>query len=583
MSETFKGGLDLKFVTSSEFELLDHVAPEEQAPIIARNALRLLKMGWPSESWTKLLTWPVFKAVFVHRDPALLKELRLAFQQGFEILFTQVQGTKLNKNQSEQVQLYLSNCLSLLPYSDLTPYESIKIPQHIKGEWVLVEYHITPIELTPTTGIRSCFIQDHDRVFSYGLEPISNQDAQSHLIFMGTTYPAGQGFVPQIETDLKGFETVGKSLYISGIERIKEWLVSQKDKVHVCGVSLGGSLGLLLAIHQGQHITRVDALNPAGLHDPWHKSQYDQWDELESKPQVVIQQQANDPVSLLGVWKSGWDILQVKPPEDKKGPNPFCDHFLNYAGFAQTEFTFTDVDQENAKRKSRNFWLYSVGRSIIYYTAIVPYNYVIRPVLYFIAQQWLPITLGLIFLAGIGALTALTLFGTIPLVALVGTLVGCAFGAGAFALNQLLADSPAQGIEGENNQCANLHDPSLPRNHSMDIYNSDNKIEVNLTHKQIHTYYKVIRCLVKGKNFLPDDKPQEHFADGLSKKELLRATLNPENDNVVVSLKKTKAKTVHISHVLTLVDKLGIENEQELKRAVEQKYRQYRIGKHRGV
>ena len=133
MTNPFKGGLDLKFIASPQFESLEHVAPEARYPIIARNALRFLMMGWPSEDWVKLLSWPAFKAVFVHRDPKLLKELRLAFQQGYEHLFTQLQGKQFNKEQSEQIQLYLSNCLSLLPYSDLTPYESIKIPKMSMG------------------------------------------------------------------------------------------------------------------------------------------------------------------------------------------------------------------------------------------------------------------------------------------------------------------------------------------------------------------------------------------------------------------------------------------------------------------
>ena len=574
MANSFKGGLDLKFVANPEFESLENSAPEEHPSISARNALRLLMMGWPSESWMELLSWPFLKAIFVHRDPILLKELRLAFQQGFEILFSQLQGQKLNQEQSEQVQLYISNCLSLLPYSDLTPYESIKIPQNINGEWELVEYHITPIELTPTSGFSSLFVQDQDRVFAYGLEPIRHLGARSHLIFMGTTYPAGQGFLQQVKTDFKGFETVGKSLYLTGIEKIKAWLLCQKDKVYVCGVSLGGSLSLLLAIDQGKYLKRVDALNPAGLHDSLHKSQYDKWDELELKPQVVVQQQGNDPVSLLGVWKKGWQILQVTPPEDKKGPNALFDHFLNYAGFAQSEFSYVDAERENAERGVRNFWLYSVARSFVYYSAMVPFNYVIRPALYFVAQHWLSFTLAFISLIAIGVLIitgVVPLFGTLAAVAL-SSLAGT-----AYMVHRFFSDS-IEDVEGRKN--AKLHDPSLPRNPTMDIYNSDNKITVELTYQEINTYYKVMRCLVKQKNFLPESEKKSHAVNGLSKKELLIESQKPENKEVVVAIETTKAKAVHIKHVLTLVNQLGIENEHDLKKALQQDYSQYSIGKH---
>ena len=576
MGDVFKGGLDLKFVDGAAFESVENVTPADQHPIIARNALRLLMMGWPSESWTELLSWPVLKAVLVQRDPELLKEFRLAFQQGFELLFTQLQGQKLTPEQSEQVQLYLSNCLCLLPYSDLTPYESIKIPQNINDEWVLVEYHVTPIELTPTKGFKSLFIHDKDRVFAYGLEPINHQGARSHLIFMGTTYPAGQGFVSQINTDLKGFQTVGESLYLSGRARVIKWLLNQKDKVNVCGVSLGGSLSLLLAIDQGMHLNRVDALNPAGLYESWYKNKFDRWDKLEVKPQVVVQEQGNDPVSLLGVWKKSWQILKVKPPEDKRGPNPFCDHFLNYAGFSQTEFTYADPVEENSQRKGRNFLFYVLLRSIIYYSSIAPYNYFFRPLAYFSLQNWIPITLSIFSLIGISVLLHLMTPLILPLSFLTATLTVAAFDSCIYLLKRLLGRSE------DNMNCnfAQMHDPSLPRNPSLDIYNNDNKITVELTYEEINTYYTVMRCLVKQKNFLPEDNQDKNPENGLSKKELLLASMKPENKDVVVNVTKTKAKAVLIKDVLTFVNQLGIENENELKQAVEQDYRHYSMGKH---
>jgi hypothetical protein len=207
---TFKGGLDLKILEHHEFESLSHVSPESDMQITARNALRILMMGW-SSSWTKFISWSVFKAIFIQRDPELVKSLRFAFQQGFEYLFKQLNQLQLTEEQEEQVQLYLSNCLNLLPYSDLTPYESIKIPQLINKQWELVEYYVTPIELTSPKDI----IKDHDRVFAYGLQPITHLNAQSHLIFMGTTYPAGQGFIPQIGWEIP-YITVEELEFCSG-------------------------------------------------------------------------------------------------------------------------------------------------------------------------------------------------------------------------------------------------------------------------------------------------------------------------------------------------------------------------------
>ncbi|NYQ91506.1 lpg1907 family Dot/Icm T4SS effector, partial [Escherichia coli] len=181
--------------------------------------------------WTELFSWETFKAIYLQRDPLLLKEFRLAFQKGFDALFTQLSGRQFNSQQNEQIQLYLSNCLSYLPLFDLNPYESIKVPQRINDQWVMVDYYIKPIELTNHRGKNDLILRDDDRVFAYGLEPIDNPNAQPHLIFMGTTYPAGQGFISQLNTDLKGFETVGYSLYKNGRDRIKDWILKQNSKI----------------------------------------------------------------------------------------------------------------------------------------------------------------------------------------------------------------------------------------------------------------------------------------------------------------------------------------------------------------
>lgn len=581
---TFKGGLDLKFFERQEFESLENTLPNQHASIIGRNALRLLMMGWP-DTWTQLISWPVFKAVFIQRDPSLLKELRYAFQQGFKTLFNQLDGMTLNKEQSEQVQLYLSNCLSLLPYSDLTPYESFKIPHNIDGRWVLVDYSVQPIELTPRRGLRNFFIKDHDRVFAYGLQPINNPRAQSHLIFMGTTYPAGQGFLPQINTDLKGFDDVGASLYKSGRKNIEEWTLRQKSKVHVCGVSLGGSLSLLMAIDLGQYISRVDALNPAGLHDGHHKSKFDKWDDLTIRPQVVVQEQGDDPVSLFGVWKKEWQILKVTPPKDKQGPNFFCDHFLNYAGFAETEFSYISAEEDNSKRSSRNFWIFSLGRSAVYYGAVAPFSYVVRPFLYFAYEHWKSMALGVLVLFTINLFVVLPFLGALPFLALTGALVGLVFSACVEVLPHLRGVNFSGETEvldsvDQEPSIADLHDPQLPRNPEMDIYNPDNSIDVGLTHQEVHTYYKVMRCLVKQKEFLPtDDEPGKHV-DGLSKQELLLASQNSANPDQIVPFRATKAKIAHMRRALTLVEQFGMDNESALKPALEQDYQQYCLGKY---
>lgn len=381
------GNLELKFYASIAFESSSADPGQEYTLVTARNALRVLMMGW--QNVDELMSKRVLYAVFVKRDHALLRAMRAAFQEGFDYLYTsQLKDSHFDELQLNQAQLYMSNCLCLLPFSDITPYESFNIPQYIDGRWTKVDYKVVPIELTATTGFNQLFINDEDRVFAYGLEPISSKDAESHLIFMGTTYPAGQGFLTQIITDSEAFETAGKQLYRTGHKKIKAWIDKQEgNKIHVCGTSLGGALSLILAMHHGDKIARVDALNPPGIYNPWRKSRFDKWDTLKQKPDVYIQRQGNDPVSRFGIWKNDWTLIQVNPPKDKQGPNSLIDHALNYAGLAETQFKYVDVAKDNSARKLQNTVLYAYGRSLLYYLVIVPYHYIINPPLHYLLSH----------------------------------------------------------------------------------------------------------------------------------------------------------------------------------------------------
>lgn len=374
----FATGLTLDFYESADFEKESGKNTKEDHLIKARNLLRVLMMGW-NPNWRTLNSWQTFFAIFSKRDHDLTLALRRAFQHGFQHVFEQLKGSTLNEQQHQQALLFISNCMAFLPFADMTPHEFISIPQYVDNAWRLIEYKVVPIELTPTSGFQKLFLADHDRVFAYGLEPISQLKAEPHLIFMGTTYPAGQGFATTVETDLEAFETAGKKLYRTGHKNITKWLQKQTNKVHVCGTSLGGALSLLVAIDQGNKLSRVDALNPPGLYSPWRKSRFDHWDELTEKPVVFVQKQGSDPVSRFGVWKPDWHILQANPPTDKKGPNQITDHALNYAGFAETTFETINTQLDNQNRKWNNLLLYTMLRSAFYYSIVVPFRYVMVP------------------------------------------------------------------------------------------------------------------------------------------------------------------------------------------------------------
>lgn len=513
-STFYAGGLDLNFFESAALEPITEGTDTQKAEAIGRNVLRILMMGW-HDDWNKLATWDVFKAIFIERDHKLTKGMRLAFQQGFNNIFSQLQKNTLTQAQHNQAQLFLANCLTLLPFSDVTPYESFTIPQWLNNTWQMVEYRVVPIELTPTTGLSKLWLDDKDRVFAYGLEPITNEAAESHLIFMGTTYPAGQGFVTQIDTDLEAFETAGKKLYRSGYRNISNWLDKQSKKVHVCGTSLGGSLSLLLAIDKGDKISRVDALNPPGLYNAFRKSRFDNWDKLKNKPQVIVQKQANDPVSKFGIWKDDWTVVHVLPPKSKQGTNAVVDHALNYAGFADTQFIQLDTKLDNEERESRNFILYALTRSLVSYLFMLPYRYLVLPVSRYVMNNPLLV----IYIA---ALAVLSVFFPPLLPALIAVSVIVVAVESFIALKTLFGKTKVVACQ----------DPKLPRNEALDIYG--NISEVNFTLKELDNYKQA-------KRILNNQEVETHATE-----------------DKVVPHKAMKAEIIDIKQTVRLVNQFGL-------------------------
>ncbi|MGL5742593.1 MAG: hypothetical protein ACRCXC_08610 [Legionella sp.] len=205
------------------------------------------------------------------------------------------------------------------------------------------------------------------------------------------------------------------------------------------------------------------------------------------------------------------------PPKDKQGPNGFCDHFLNYAWFAETTFTYIDPEQDNAKRNARNFWLYSLGRSLIYYGFLFPYTYFVRPTLTLLLENWgvTACIMGVLVAAG------LTFAGILPGLAFFG-ITSLLFPAGFVAATSPLDEESNFKTSAEHAEIlkeydfAELHDPSLPRNPTMDIYSKDNAEVIDLTYGQIKTYYHAMRRILNKKDALPAEEQESEHVQGMT-------------------------------------------------------------------
>lgn len=379
---------------SKDIEFLSphHSSYYDEAGQGVRRLLKTLMEGWSeatdADEPSILSSYRIFKAIFFQYDAELACVMRGLLQEAFKHVHRELASRTYTTGQLAQIELYISNCLCILPHADLTPHEFISIPLYVNDAWVLVDYKVSPIELTPTHGYEKLCLSDARRVFAYGLEPIDCKDADPHILFMGTNYPAGPSFGSQIVTNLQ-LGTPGERLYASGRGRLSNFLdkqVKAGKKTHVHGMSLGGALSMLLAIDQGEKLSRVDALNPPGLYNPFFKSPYDNWDVLVKKklaPRVYVQKQGDDLIPTFGVWKKEFRVLDVKPHKSKQGPSWCFDHALNYAGLRGTRFTFVDVEADNATRSRRDPLVYLGLRACLFYPFILPYYFVIKPLFEF--------------------------------------------------------------------------------------------------------------------------------------------------------------------------------------------------------
>lgn len=160
-------------------------------------------------------------------------------QDSFNALSEKIASSSADPDLSDlKKDLILYNALSYLAYA--APQEGQIIS--IKG----IDYSIQKIALT-SGWVSSTY-------YAYGLKPVTDKNAQSILIFQGTTTPADHGFLAGALADTRPVGAVGTQLYARGQEQIQNWInteYQQTQKRVLCtGQSLGGALSLHAHIHQ---------------------------------------------------------------------------------------------------------------------------------------------------------------------------------------------------------------------------------------------------------------------------------------------------------------------------------------------
>lgn len=255
------------------------------------------------------------KAIISQLDPSLMHQFQEALQIEMDHLFT-----NLPQNEKQEVvwRAFLGSILALLPFSYPENNKIFTIPILENGVCRQVEYKTEVINLS---------YDDHlTPMTALALTPENGTMAPPILSFIGTTFPAGNGFASTLLADFTPGNSVGEFVYKRNQEKIDAWLKDKKG-VHVVGMSLGGAMALH-TLRNHHEIGRVDAYVPPGLNS-------NNWKEgIGSTCKVNIYCHPGDLVSKFGSWPTGDNVslYTIYPHQNGISENPLGSHVRVFTG-----------------------------------------------------------------------------------------------------------------------------------------------------------------------------------------------------------------------------------------------------------
>jgi hypothetical protein len=268
------------------------------------------------------------RGVLIRKDPELLKGARDAFR---EVLLSCSEHLPIAGTKEEIVfQAFIGNIVALLPFFYPEEGEEFTIPQKVDGQWKNFQYIVDrKLDLTP-------------RWFSTPISAfgLTSKEGPPLLTFLGTTYPAADGYVATLLADFTPGLSVGHAPYLFGKKEIARWL-EDKQGVRLFGASLGGALTLHVMRNHREKIASVDAYNPPGLY-PWD------WRGGKDYPETNIYYQDNDLVGTLGFFPEG-DKVHLYRVLGEKQENFIKAHARAYTGSEEVTILKSSPAYENSR------------------------------------------------------------------------------------------------------------------------------------------------------------------------------------------------------------------------------------------
>lgn len=274
--------------------------PELKYEILAKNLFKVLTYGTPTNQLndTALKSSFLYDDVVINhfskkRDPKFSACIRSQLQKLFNTAFEKLQNAEIDEKKYE---IFQNQLLSSYPFWDPDTKINIFLPQKINGQWSKIEYKWGKHDISPRSGLLASLLRDENRIYAYTLEPVSSDEAKSHLLLMGTTYPSGQGADLAALENFRPFNSVGEG---HNLKLVFEWLDKQKDKsVNITGHSKGATMAMIVAALYANKINYASCLNPAGLSDSTLKHLNTIWLTIPKKIRALIEVfvQKGDPV-----------------------------------------------------------------------------------------------------------------------------------------------------------------------------------------------------------------------------------------------------------------------------------------------
>lgn len=320
------------------------VAKEGPSDSICRFIYYLLGKEAVTADWMTLRN---IKAIFVRKDFEMLKEVCAELQQ---VLQACNERLPLAGSAEEAVfESFVGNVIALLPFCYPEIGTPFCIPQKVEGIWQPVQYTVEEkIELSPKTVASP--------ICAYGLVSKSGPPL---LTFIGTTYPAGDGFLATLLSDITPGFSVGHAPYLFGKRKITKWLKTKKG-TQLYGISLGGALIFHVVRHHHELIGKVYAYNPPGLY-PWNwKGSF-----RGAGPQIFIYYQENDPIPMIGTFPEG-EQVRVYRILSKKKENFLKAHSIVFTGGKEVTLLMSCPYYENRRVVRKLFTAFHILLSILF-------------------------------------------------------------------------------------------------------------------------------------------------------------------------------------------------------------------------